>query len=60
MIRELREADIEAYAALRRDALLEAPLAFAIEPDALRHDGHTVAEYHMALQLNVADRGTRD
>jgi RimJ/RimL family protein N-acetyltransferase len=32
MIRELRDADIEAYVALRRDSLLEAPLAFAASP----------------------------
>ncbi|MHC4414913.1 MAG: GNAT family N-acetyltransferase [Planctomycetota bacterium] len=32
MIRELRDPDAEAYAALRREALLDAPLAFASSP----------------------------
>ena len=33
MIREIRDADAEAYAKLRREALLDAPLAFASAPD---------------------------
>jgi len=32
MIRELREHDAEAYVALRRDALLDSPLAFGASP----------------------------
>ena len=33
MIRALTEADLEAYVALRREALLDTPLAFAASPD---------------------------
>lgn len=33
MIRALHEADLEAYVALRREALLDTPLAFAASPD---------------------------
>jgi len=33
MIRLLRDEDAEAYAALRRESLIEAPLAFASSPD---------------------------
>ena len=33
MIRLLREEDADAYANLRREALLDAPLAFASSPD---------------------------
>ena len=33
MIRMLTEADVEAYVALRREALLDTPLAFAASPD---------------------------
>jgi GNAT superfamily N-acetyltransferase len=33
MIRPLHPSDLEAFAALRRQALLEAPLAFAASPD---------------------------
>lgn len=33
MIRALREEDAEAYAALRREALLDSPLAFAASPE---------------------------
>ena len=32
MIRELRDPDAEAYAELRREALLESPLSFASSP----------------------------
>ncbi len=32
MIRELRDGDVDAYAELRRESLLESPLAFASSP----------------------------
>ena len=58
MIRLLREGDADAYVRLRREALVDAPLAFASslepwgsEPDALRYRGTTVSELHMALRL---------
>jgi RimJ/RimL family protein N-acetyltransferase len=45
MIRELREEDAEAYAELRREALLESPLAFAASPvDDLFSDLEAVRE----------------
>jgi hypothetical protein len=32
MIRELRDGDVEEYVKLRREALLDSPLAFASSP----------------------------
>src|SRR5687768_10258854 len=50
MIRALTEEDLEAYVALRREALLDTPLAFAASPE----DAFAASESELAKQMKKA------